>query len=66
MYINLETKSCPIFSGCVSDTVELPVRQLILRVMGVVWVFTLIQIYILFCKNALFLINHYTRVCTVP
>lgn len=56
----------PIVCGLVSGVVELPLRQLISRIMGVVRVSPLIQIYTLFFKNALFLINHYTRVCTIP
>lgn len=58
----------PIVCGLVSGVLELPVplRQLISRIMGVVRVSPLIQIYTLFCKKALFLINHYTRVCTIP
>lgn len=56
----------PIVCGLVPGVVELLLRQLISRIMGVVRVSPLIQIYTLFCKNALFLINHYTRVCTIP
>lgn len=56
----------PIVCGLVPGIVELPLRQLISRIMGVGRVSPLIQIYTLFCKNALFLINHYTRVCTIP
>lgn len=56
----------PMVCGLVLGIVELPLRQLISRIMGVVRVSPLIQIYTLFCKKALFLINHYTRVCTIP
>lgn len=56
----------PIVCGLVPGVLELLLRQLISRIMGVVWVSPLIQIYTLFCKNTLFLINPYTRVCTIP
>lgn len=56
----------PIVYGLVLGVVEQPLKQLISHIMGVVRVSPLIQIYNLFCKKALFLINHYTRVCTIP
>lgn len=42
----------PIVCGLVPGIVELPLRQLISHITGVVRVSPLMQIYTLFCKNA--------------